>query len=269
MPHGSPGHCSARGSSPKQQHQGRDQAGDKLWKALLFETTLPSLQAALRVVGAEYRAGIMPDLNKVLTYHVASSFLRSVVPCKLEQCRGTAYRSQAPHCASPALCRSSADRTPPEPQAPIHHGATWTSYFLQPTSHRRDLQHGHSRGMHRVKRDTSKAQINCKSHSHHGFRLAIVLFSLMKSRLAPLPSATPQTEVTTAAPATRALANRMVFRFQAGRIYGPGAHLCCRQPLCLRPLPRDPRASCQTLGRRPGKHWAAWASSQHVQQRDT
>lgn len=84
----------AAGSSPKQQQQVSDQAGNKLWKALPFKTAIPSLQAALQVVGTEYRAGIKLKLNKVLAFHGASSFLRCITPCKLEPCRYTAYRSR-------------------------------------------------------------------------------------------------------------------------------------------------------------------------------
>ena len=107
----------AAGSSPKQQQQARDQAGNKLWKALPFKMAIPSLPAAVQVVGAEHRAGIKLNPNKVLGYRAASSFLSSIMPCKLEPCRYAAYRSrppahevsQVPEHASPAPRRSSAD----------------------------------------------------------------------------------------------------------------------------------------------------------------
>lgn len=78
----------------------------------------------------------------------------------------------------------------------------------------------------------------------------------MKSHLALLPSATPQTEVMAAAPVTQALANHTIFCFQAGHVYRSRARLCCRQPLarshCQGPLMQLPHAGEEVTRKAPG-----------------
>lgn len=59
----------------------------------------------------------------------------------------------------------------------------------------------------------------------------------MKSHLVPLPSVTPQTEVTTAAPVTQVLANCTVFRFQTGYVYSPRSPSLLQAAPCLWALP--------------------------------